>query len=100
MHCKSGSDRAGFAAGLYLLLRTGASVEDAKAQLTLALPASGRGATGVLRFLFDRYAADAAAAPMRFRDWVERRYDPEALMAAYPGGAAADFLVDRVLRRE
>ena len=57
-------------------------------------------ATGVLHFLLDRYAADSAGEPMRFREWVERRYDPEALMAAYEADPAASFVVDRLLRRE
>jgi hypothetical protein len=48
----------------------------------------------------ERYAADSAATPMSFREWVETRYDPEALAAAYRGGRGADFVVDRLLRRE
>lgn len=54
----------------------------------------------MLHTLIERYAADTAAAPMPFREWVETRYDPEALMAAYRSSGAADVLVDKVLRRE
>jgi protein tyrosine/serine phosphatase len=100
MHCKSGADRAGFAAALYLLLRRGLSAEEARRQLSwryLHLPG---GSTGVLHFMLEQYGADAAETPMSFREWVETRYDPEALMAEYRSGAAADFLVDRVLGRE
>ena len=100
MHCKSGADRAGFAAALYLLLRGGASLAEAREQLSwryLHLPS---GATGILHFLLDRYAADAEAEPMSFRTWVETRYDPVALAAAYRSDAVSDFVVDRVLRRE
>ena len=50
--------------------------------------------------MLERYAADAAETPMSFREWVEARYDPEALMAGYRADRAASFLVDRVLRRE
>jgi len=100
MHCKSGADRAGFAAALYLLLRRDLPVEEAKRQLSWRYLHLRGAATGVLHFLLDRYAEDTAAEPMRFRDWVERRYDPEALTGAYAADPVASFLVDRVLRRE
>jgi hypothetical protein len=54
----------------------------------------------VLHFRIARYAAESAVEPMTSRQCVETRYDPEALMAAYRSGGAADFLVDRVLGRE
>jgi protein tyrosine/serine phosphatase len=100
MHCKSGADRAGLAAALYLLLREGLSAEAARAQLSWRYLHFRSAATGVLHFLLERFAADTAAEPMSFREWVERRYDPDALMAQYRSSGAADFLVDRVLGRE
>ena len=100
MHCKSGADRAGLAAALYLLLRKGMSAEEAARQLSWRYLHVKGAATGVLHFLLERYAADSAAEPMGFREWVETRYDPEALMAEYRSGGAADLLVDKVLRRE
>jgi protein tyrosine/serine phosphatase len=100
MHCKSGADRAGFAAALYLLLQRGASVEEAKAQLSWRYLHVRGAATGVLHFMIERYAAESAAEPMSFREWVKTRYDPVALMAEYRSSGAADFVVDKVLRRE
>lgn len=100
MHCKSGADRAGFAAALYLLLRGGLSIEEARAQLSWRYLHLRGAETGILHALLDRYAAEAEAEPMGFREWVETRYDPEALTAAYRSDAASDFIVDRVLRRE
>ena len=79
MHCKSGADRAGFAAALYLLLRNDLPAEEARRQLSWRYLHLRGAATGVLHFLLDRYAADRAVEPMRFREWVERRYDPAAL---------------------
>ena len=100
MHCKSGADRAGFAAALYLMLQQGASPEEAQAAALLALPSRARGGdrgaalpAGAVRG-GERGGADA------FPEWVATRYDPEALMAAYRSGGAADFVVDKVLRRE
>ncbi|HET9067320.1 MAG TPA: sulfur transferase domain-containing protein, partial [Amaricoccus sp.] len=100
MHCKSGADRAGFAAALYLLLRKGASPEEAAGQLHWRFLHVRGAATGVLHFLIERYAADAAREPMSFREWVETRYDRDALMAEYRSSGTADLLVDKVLRRE
>lgn len=100
MHCKSGADRAGFAAALYLLLQEDQPVEAAKRQLSWRYLHLRGAATGVLHFLLEAYAADTATMPMRFRDWVETRYDPDALMAAYEADPATSFLVDKVLRRE
>jgi protein tyrosine/serine phosphatase len=100
MHCKSGADRAGFAAALYLMLRKGLAPEEAQRQLSWRYLHLRGASTGVLHFLLGRYAEDATREPMSFRDWIATRYDPEALTAAYRSGAAADFLVDRVLRRE
>jgi protein tyrosine/serine phosphatase len=100
MHCKSGADRAGFAAALYVLLVKGATAEEARRQLSWRYLHLRGAATGVLHFLLERYAQDSAAEPMSFREWVERRYDREALQAAYTSSGAADFVVDRVLGRE
>ncbi len=99
MHCKSGADRAGFAAALYLLLR-GRPVEEARAQLSWRYLHVKSAATGIMYALIDRFAADTELEPMSFRTWVETRYDPAALSAAYRSGAVSDFLVDRVLGRE
>lgn len=100
MHCKSGADRAGFAAALYLLLRTDATVAEAQAQLSWRYLHLRGGATGILHALLAAYAADCAPQPMPFRDWIATRYDPEAIAAAYEADPAQSFLVDRVLRRE
>lgn len=100
LHCKSGSDRAGFVSALYLLLRKGATVAEAKAQLSWRYLHLRGGGTGVLSYLLDCYAADTAAAPMAFRDWVTTRYDRQALMAGYKAGAVGGFVTDRLLARE
>ena len=100
LHCKSGADRAGFAAALYLLLRGGASVDEARDQLSWRYLHVRSAATGVLHAMLDRYAADTAEAAVPFRTWVEERYDPAALTAAYKSSAVSDIVVDRVLGRE
>lgn len=100
MHCKSGADRAGFAAALYLLLREGASAEVALRQLCWRFLHLGSGSTGIMRFMLERYASDARRSPVGFRDWAMTRYDPEALSAAFHAEPAARFVTDSILRRE
>jgi protein tyrosine/serine phosphatase len=100
MHCKSGADRSGFAAALYLLLRTDAPVAEAKKHLSLRYLHFRNSRAGVLDFMLDAYARDTAQTPVAFRDWIHTAYDPELLMSHFTSGKAADFLMDRVLMRE
>ena len=68
MHCKSGADRTGFVAALYLMLQKGVSPEEAGRQLSWRFRHLRGAATGVLHFLLERFAADTAAKqPMSFR---------------------------------
>lgn len=100
MHCKSGADRAGMAAALYLLMRKGAAVEEARQQLSWRYLHLAGAESGVLGFMLDRYAADTARQPMPFLDWVDTRYDPEAITGDYVASHGARLVIDRVLRRE
>ena len=61
MHCKSGADRAGLAAGLALLFEGGAS-RDALAQLSWRFGHWNRSRTGILDAFFIHYA-EAAGGP-------------------------------------
>jgi len=100
MHCKSGADRTGFAAGLYLMLRTDAPVERALGQLSWRYFHLSRSAAGVLRLPFEAYAAARAEREVSFRDWLRTGYDPEALMAGFRAGPAAELVATGVLGRE
>lgn len=83
MHCKSGSDRAGLAAALYLMHIEGKPVEEARKMLSWRFIHLRNSATGVLDHLLDTYAEDTAEAPMPIRDWIETRYEPAAIEAAF-----------------
>jgi protein tyrosine/serine phosphatase len=100
IHCKSGADRAGFAAALYLILRKDAPVETALEQLSWRRLHVAGAQTGIMAFMLRRYAVETAEAPMPFLEWVTTRYDRDALRADYASGPKSDFLVDKVLRRE
>lgn len=106
IHCKSGADRTGLAAGAWLLLRGGGTVEDAAAQLHWRFGHVSASRTGILDAFFRLYAA---AGPVPFLDWVRDTYDEAALRRDFLAGRGtiprtaarwADRLVDGVLRRE
>ncbi|MGH7041165.1 MAG: tyrosine-protein phosphatase, partial [Acetobacteraceae bacterium] len=84
IHCKSGADRAGFAAALFLLLQ-GASAAEALAQLSWRFGHVRRSRTGILDAFFLRYAREAEGR-MPFLDWVREEYDPEALKRDFRAG--------------
>jgi len=98
VHCKSGADRAGFAAALFLLLE-GASTARALRQLSLRHGHWQRSRAGVLDAFLLRYARDAEGRKP-FLDWLLEDYDAATLGAEFRSNHFADFLTHRVLRRE
>ncbi|MFC7702807.1 beta-lactamase hydrolase domain-containing protein [Plastorhodobacter daqingensis] len=88
MHCKSGADRSGFGAALYLI-DTGTPVSEARRQLHWKHLHFKRDATGILDFFLESYAAAQAQSGTSLRDWIARDYDPEALTRAYRAGRTA-----------
>jgi protein tyrosine/serine phosphatase len=82
-HCKSGADRTGFVAALYLILLEGASVEEAAMQLARKHIHFPRSRAGVLDHVFRVYLRDAEPSGVGFREWLEEGYDPEAITADF-----------------
>ncbi|WP_158275454.1 tyrosine-protein phosphatase [Maritimibacter sp. 55A14] len=83
MHCKSGSDRSGLAAALYLMDAEGVPVDRARRQLGLRYLHLSFTNRGAVDHLLDAYARDSAARPISLRDWLETRYDHVALEAEF-----------------
>ncbi len=99
MHCKSGADRAGLAAGLAILFEGGTAAEAAR-QLSWCFGHFNRSRTGILDAFFTLYARDGEGR-MPFIEWVERDYDETGLRRAFTAaGGLSSFLNDQVLRRE
>ena len=99
-HCKSGADRAGMMSALFMALREGLPVAEARKQLSLRYGHVRASKTGILDSFFDAYEADQPDGRMPLLEWVRTRYDQSALTAAFQSGKIADFLTDIVLRRE
>jgi protein tyrosine/serine phosphatase len=98
MHCKSGADRAGLGAGLYLMLN-GGTTQQALSQLSWRFGHFKRSRTGILDAFFVRYALEAEGRKP-FLDWVRDDYDETALRENFRAGGLSRFVVDTVLRRE
>lgn len=98
IHCKSGADRAGLAAGLALLFE-GGTAADALAQLSWRFGHFKRARTGILDAFFLRYAEDAEGR-LPFLRWVEEEYDEARLKRDFVAGGLSSFVTDKLLRRE
>ncbi len=100
IHCKSGADRAGFVAALYVLVHLGRPASEALAQLHARFGHFHWSKTGILDRFFELYRDTGEAKGIAFLDWVEHHYDPETLQKDFKPGFWSNLLVDRVLHRE
>ncbi len=83
MHCKSGADRASFAAAVYLLTQENAPVAEARKMLSPRFIHLKWTRTGILDHILDAYEARDSAEPIAFEDWVAQDYDAVALQAGF-----------------
>jgi len=100
MHCKSGADRAGIMAVLYMHFRQGLPIEDAVEQLSFKYLHVREGKTGMLDFFFQSYLEYKKETPISFIDWIDGPYDRLAVKSEFMSTWKAKMVVDRVLRRE
>lgn len=86
MHCKSGADRTGIAAALYLLMIEGRPVAEAMRALHWRYVHFRRGEKGVLDRLLETYARAQAETGIGIMDWIRNGYDPVAIARAHTAG--------------
>ncbi len=99
IHCKSGADRAGLIAGVFLLLH-GGSAEQALAQLSWRFGHFRGSRTGVLDAFFELYRREGEGR-VAFLDWVRDEYDEAGLRREFmAAGGLASFVTEHVLQRE
>ena len=99
IHCKSGADRAGLAAGLFVLIE-GGTVEEALKQLSWRFGHIKQAKTGILDAFFLTYQRDGEARGKKFLDWVREDYSEQDLRDHFKANALAGFINDKVLGRE
>lgn len=100
IHCKSGADRAGLAAALYLILHEGRPVAEAARQLSVRYGHFRFAKTGILDAFLESYRTQGEARGLDFLTWVREVYDPAALTRRFRPGFWSGLLVDRLMRRE
>lgn len=89
LHCKSGADRTGLVAALYLIVHEGASIAVARKQLSFRYLHIRRSSTGILDHFLDVYEARNAEAEIGIIDWIRDEYDRDALTASFAAKQAA-----------
>lgn len=97
-HCKSGANRVGFFAALYVLLEGGTAAE-ALEQLSLRYGHNRYARTGILNAFVEHYRDHGEARGIPFLEWVERHYDREALTREFKRSHGTASLMTRILRR-
>jgi protein tyrosine/serine phosphatase len=98
MHCKSGADRAGLAAGLMILFEGGTAAQ-ALRQLSWRFGHIPQAKTGILDAFFLHYQREAEGRKS-FLDWVREDYDEAALRQDFRANGLASFINDWVLAHE
>jgi protein tyrosine/serine phosphatase len=83
MHCKSGADRTGLTAALYLLIVEGATMGVARQQLSRRYLHFKRSKTGVMDHVLDVYERRNAQSPISVADWLRDEYDPAAIDSSF-----------------
>jgi len=99
-HCKSGADRAGFVAALYLIVEEGRTVDEALRQLSPRYGHFRFAKTGILDAFFERYRVEGEARGIPLMTWARTIYDPEALERDFKPRFWSELLADRLMRRE
>ena len=100
MHCKSGADRAGIMAVLYMHFRKGLPIKEALEQLSFKYLHIRDGKTGVLDYFFYTYLSEGAARGVSFTDWVTQGYDHVGLKREFMKSRKWKLNLDQLLRRE
>lgn len=99
-HCKSGADRAGLFAALYLLVVEGADARRAMQELSLRKLHFRYAQAGVLDAFLEAFRDEGEARGKSFLQWVEEDYDPARLARAFRPRPLPSLIADRLLRRE
>jgi protein tyrosine/serine phosphatase len=100
IHCKSGADRTGFVAAVYLLAIERRSVDEALAQLRLRYGYLRSSRAGILREVIKTYRDEGVTAGLDFRQWVATGYDRYDVIKRFRPRPFASAIADQIFRRE
>ncbi|MDD5587358.1 MAG: tyrosine-protein phosphatase, partial [Alphaproteobacteria bacterium] len=100
MHCKAGSDRVGIMSALYLLIAEKQPVEKAMKQLSFRYGHVRHAKTGVLDKFLETFQEFSKKNKTDFMTWARHHYDRDAVIASHKIFSWAEWLTNKVLRRE
>ena len=84
MHCKSGADRTGIMASLYLILHKQIDVKDAMRQLSFKYLHVKHAKSGILDFFFQDYISyKHKGGKLDFFDWSQKIYTPDKVQSNF-----------------
>ena len=100
MHCKSGADRAGLMAALYMIFRKEEPTSVAKKQLSFKYLHIRQSKTGILDAFFDYALESGANRPDSFLKWIKSGYNEDFLKKKFTTSYRKLKIIDLLLRRE
>lgn len=83
MHCKSGADRTGLAATLYLMVIEGVPLAEARQQLSFRFLHVSASAAGIMGHLLDLYAERQSRGAIGIEEWIATEYDAGELTRSF-----------------
>ncbi len=83
MHCKSGSDRAGLASVIYLIVVRKIHPRIAAQQLSIKYLHLRWYITGVLDYMVSEYVKEFEVNGIAFENWLENEYDRDKLLETF-----------------
>ena len=98
VHCKSGADRAGFAAAIFMLIE-GWGAAEAGEQLSLRFGHLRQSKAGILDKFIESWATTGEGRKT-FLQWVAEDYDEATLSASFTTSPIARLLDEHILKRE
>lgn len=100
IHCKSGADRTGFVAAIYLIAIEGRPIDAGLAQLSLRYGHLRFSRAGILHEVIEAFRCEGAEKGLDFRQWTENAYDAAAVNSRFQPRRLSSVLADFVLRGE
>ena len=100
MHCKSGADRAGLGAALYLIYKKNYSLIEASQQLNFKHLHLKFTKTGILDHFFSELIKKGVNNKSDLLNWVSNNYDKDSLKKNFKPLSILDALFSFFLRRE
>lgn len=101
MHCKAGSDRTGIYANLYQYFRQGIDIKETDQLRFFPFGHVKASKAGKCDFYFENFVAYQEVHPdAEFYHWSQEIADRDAIDKAFHVSPVADFINDKILRRE